>query len=177
MDTGRALVDTGAAAAGTAVLGPVGGIAAGALGDLLYQAFSGGDSTDKASQANQEQLAKASQAYQQYRPMQYGARQQGLQQQLSAYGGAENAMNLMYGSQYDPRNYAPNLGKLPNPQDYAPPPAPAQAAAPYSPPPVQTFQRNGGSTSFAGTDGSHQIGGNPTTNFVGGSHRIGGGKY
>lgn len=134
-NTQNTMLAAGGMAAGTAVGGPIGGMIGGAvlpqLGGAVLDMFGLGGS-DPVADAEAKKMAamqQAAQAYRDYRPLAMQARQQGLQQQLSAYGGAENALAQMYGSQADPRVYAPNLGKLPNPEDYRPP-APAPAPAP-----------------------------------------------
>lgn len=117
-----------------ATAGSVGGpltSAALGVGGAIYGWLS--DTSDEQAGAEKQKLAgmqKAADVYQGYRPQAMGARQQGLGQKLSAYNGAGNAMGLMYGNSYNPANYAPDLGKLPNPSSYSPPPA-AAAPAPF----------------------------------------------
>jgi len=112
------------AVAGSA-FGPYGTAIGGGAG-AIYGWLS--DTSDEQDAAEKQKLAgmqKAAGVYEGYRPQAMGARQQGLQQKLSAYGGAGQAMELMYGRSYNPANYAPDLGKLPDPASYAPA-APAQ---------------------------------------------------
>lgn len=124
----------GSAAKGAAG-GAVAGSAFGPYGTAIGAGVGGiygwlSDTSDEQASAEKQKLAgmqKAANVYQGYRPQVMGARQQGLQQTLSAYNGAGNAMGLMYGTSYNPANYAPNLGKLPDPSSYAPStPTPAQ---------------------------------------------------
>lgn len=117
-----------------------GALAAGALGGpvaagaweigypLVENWLTGGSDSDKANAAQQAGMQTAAGQYQQQGQRAQGARQAATQQQLSAYGGAANAMNLMYGTQYDPRNYAPDLGKNPLMTSAQPTGAPAQGS-------------------------------------------------
>ncbi len=118
--------------AGSTVKGAAGGAVAGSAFGPWGTAIGAGlggvygflnDTSDEQAGAEKQKLAgmqKAAQVYEGYRPQATGARQQGLNQQLSAYNGAGNAMGLMYGSKYNPNSYAPDLGKLPTPSNYAP---------------------------------------------------------
>lgn len=110
----------GAAATGAAagsVFGPWGtaiGAGGGFILDAMGQLFGEDEaSTDEAYEAKLRSMADAQDAYNSYRPQAQAGREQALRQQLSAYGGAAQAMNLMYGPQYDPGAYAPNLGVNP----------------------------------------------------------------
>jgi hypothetical protein len=113
--TGGAAVGAGI---GTAVGGPAGTVIGGGLGTLagglLYDLFNG-DPVQDAEKAKQAEMAKAAQAYAAYRPQLQAAHQQGLLQQLQTMGGANNALRLMYGEKYDPRVFAPDIGRMPNP--------------------------------------------------------------
>lgn len=130
---GSAAKGAGTGAVVGSALGPW-GTAAGAAGGAIYGWLS--DTSDEQAAAEKQKTAgmqAAANTYQGYRPQVMGARQQGLQQKLSAYSGAADSMGLMYGNNYNPKNYAPDLGKLPDPSSYAP-----QVQQPA--PPVQTQQ-------------------------------------
>lgn len=107
------LIQHGGAAAATAAGGPLAGAAWEIGYPIVENWLTGGSDQDKAAEQQQAGMQRAAEQYNAYRPFAQNARQQATQQQLSAYNGAANAMNLMYGTQYDPRNYAPNLGKNP----------------------------------------------------------------
>lgn len=107
------LIQHGGAAAATAAGGPIAGAAWEIGYPIVEDWLTGGSDQDDAAKKQQAGMQAAAGQYQAYRPFAQQARQTSLGNQLSAYGGAANAMNLMYGTQYDPRNYAPNLGKNP----------------------------------------------------------------
>jgi hypothetical protein len=112
-----------------AAIGAGGGIVLTALGDLFG---GGGQSVDDAEHAKIAEMRKGAAVYSGYRPEVQDAREQALRQQLSAFNGSNNAMNMMYGGQYDSRNYAPTLGNNPyapghGPMTFAPTPPPAPA--------------------------------------------------
>jgi len=123
--TGGAVVGAGVGSffgpAGTLIGGGIGSFGGGLLHDLLN-----GDDTQDAYADKQAAMDKAAQQYAAYRPQLQNAHQLGLLQQLQAYGGADQALRTMYGSQNDPRVFAPNIGNLPNTQD---PKLAAQVAA------------------------------------------------
>lgn len=95
--------------AGTLVGGGLGGLA----GGLVYDLFNG-DDVQKAEQNKMAKMAQAASIYNAYRPQMQAAHQQGLLQQLQTMNGANNALRLMYGDKYDPRTFAPDMGKLPS---------------------------------------------------------------
>jgi hypothetical protein len=110
-----------------AAIGAGGGIVMTALGDLFD---GGGQSVDDAERAKIAEMRKGAAVYSAYRPEVQQAREQALRQQLTAFNGSNNAMNMMYGGQYDSRNYAPTLGNNPyapghGPMTFAPTPPPA----------------------------------------------------
>ncbi len=107
------LIQHGGAAAATAAGGPIAGAAWEIGYPIVENWLTGGSGQDKAAAQQQAGMQQAKDQYAAYRPVAQQARQQATQQQLSAYNGAANAMNLMYGTAYDPRNYAPDLGKNP----------------------------------------------------------------
>lgn len=134
MSVARYGADAATGAAAGAAFGPW-GAAIGAVGVPLLDYLSGsGSDDDKVAQAERDKVAqmqKAQGMYQAYRPEVQQAREMALRQQLSAYGGVNQAMGLMYGPQYNPTHFAPNLGNNPygpgGPISFAPsgaPPAP-----------------------------------------------------
>lgn len=121
--TDKALYQTGGTAVGAGVgsfFGPAGTLIGGGLGGvaggLLYDLFNGND-TQESYAEKQKAMDKAALQYAAYRPQLQNAHQLGLLQQLQAYGGADKALGLMYGQQYAPSSFAPNLGRMPNPND------------------------------------------------------------
>ena len=95
---------------GGAFLGGPAGAATGAgLGFTLGSTLDGGNKVQAAYSGQQQDMEAAKQAYEAYRLQAQLARQGGLQNQLSAFNGTSNALNLMYGAQFDPRQNAPNM--------------------------------------------------------------------
>lgn len=121
--TDKALYQGGGTAVGAGVgsfFGPAGTLIGGGLGGLagglVYDLFNG-DPVQDAYKDKQSAMDQAAGAYGAYRPQLQQAHQQGLLQQLQTMNGGENALRMMYGAQYDPRVFAPNIGTMPNTQD------------------------------------------------------------